>query len=92
MALHPTLIAGNWNREHPILLAVAESLHRKLPGTFGDAITYKSALKISAVLARLQQVPPGRRDRPVLGERGGCGRLKLPRYVGGISDRLCENS
>ena len=45
------------------------------------SITYKSALKISEVLARLQQVALGRRDRPVLGERGSCDRLKLPRQL-----------
>jgi predicted nuclease of restriction endonuclease-like RecB superfamily len=41
--------------ERQILLAVAESLHRGLPGGFPNAIWFKSALKIADVLERLQR-------------------------------------
>jgi len=40
--------------EKPIVLAVADSLHRSLPGSFPDAIRFKSALKIADVLERLK--------------------------------------
>jgi hypothetical protein len=40
---------------HPILLAVAEPLRQKLPDLETDVVTFKSALKVSDVLARLGQ-------------------------------------
>lgn len=40
---------------HPILLAIAEPLRQRLPELGTDVVTFKSALKVSDVLARLGQ-------------------------------------